>query len=200
MEVIFPTYLVWPSERYYLLMLYRPEGQSLRTEAIRSHPIQFYSRMVSKRTSKWLWNGISNYHIAKSYFSLYYTPSSPIRVCGQVDKQVRTKTPYWIYREFPRDSRIEKSSPVPLGCPSERYYLGSHFLDPLFWSFIMALFASKNIRAPETLACVQTSPLPHKKSVEVTIFSAGGGTSVHRLRKRLHCRLLYIQLYHDVRL
>ena len=41
--------------------------------------------------------------------------------CEQVDKQVRTKTPYWIYREFPRGSRIGKSSPVPLGCPSDRY-------------------------------------------------------------------------------
>ena len=38
--------------------------------------------------------------------------------CEQVDKQVRTKTPYWIYR-------IGKSSPVPLGCPSDRYYLGT---------------------------------------------------------------------------
>ena len=27
-------------------------------------------------------------------------------------------TPYWIYR-------IGKSSPVPLGCPSDRYYLGT---------------------------------------------------------------------------
>ena len=116
--------------------------------------------MVSKRTSKWLWNGISNYHIAKSSFSLYYTPSSPIRACEQVDKQVRTKMPYWIYREFPRGSRIGKSSPVPLGCPSVRYYLGSHFLDPLFWSFNMALFASKNIRAPEENASLCTDVPP----------------------------------------
>ena len=59
------------------------------------------------------------------FFVLYPWPSSPIRACGQVDKQVRTKTPYWIYREFPRGSRIEKSSPVPLSCPSDRYYLGT---------------------------------------------------------------------------
>ena len=119
--------------------------------------------MVSKGTSKWLWNGISNLFIAKSSFYLCYTPSSPIRACGHVDKQVRTKTPYWIYREFPRGSRIGKSSPVPVGCPTDRYYLGSHFFDPLFWSLNMA---RKTFAPPEkALACVQTSPLPQKKSI-----------------------------------
>ena len=124
--------------------------------------------MVSKGTSKWLWNGISNLFIAKSSFYLCYTPSSPIRACGHVDKQVRTKTPYWIYREFPRGSRIGKSSPVPVGCPSDRYYLGSHFFDPLFWSLNMALFARKNIRVPGESAslCTDVPPsLMQKKSI-----------------------------------
>ena len=45
-------------------------------KSIRSHPIQFYSRMLSKRTSKWSWNGISNQHIAQTYFSSHQSPSS----------------------------------------------------------------------------------------------------------------------------
>ena len=90
-------------------------GRKFMHKSIRSHPIQFYSRLLSKRTSKWSWNGLSNQHIAKPYFSSHYSPSSPIRA-EQVDKQVRTKTPC---------SRIGKWSPVPLGCPSDGYYLGT---------------------------------------------------------------------------
>lgn len=41
---------------------------------------------------------------------------------------------------------------------------------------------SKTNRATDVLARVQTSPLPQKKSGEETIFSEGGGTSVHRGR------------------
>ena len=44
---------------------------------------------------------------------------------------------------------------------------------------------NKSIRSLRFLACVQTSPLPQKKSGEETlhpIFSEEGGTSVHRLR------------------
>ena len=89
-----------------------------------------------------------------------------MRPCGQVDKQVRTKTPYWIYREFPRGSRIGKSSPVPVGCPSDRYYLGSHFFDPLFWSLNMALFARKNIRAPGESASLCTDVPPPSEKIE----------------------------------
>ena len=49
-----------------------------------------------------------------------------------------------------------------------------------------AVGPKKNDRE-KILACVQTSPLPQKKSEEETsplpIFPEGGGTSVHRLRK-----------------
>ena len=37
------------------------------------------------------------------------------------------------------------------------------------------------------LACVQTSPLPQKKSGEETISSEEGGTSVHRLLQFMLC-------------
>ena len=71
MVVIFLAYLVCPSERCYL-----PTQTKFMHKPIRSHPIQFYSRMLSKRTSKWSWNGISNQHIAKPYFSSHWFPSS----------------------------------------------------------------------------------------------------------------------------
>ena len=56
--------------------------------------------------------------------SLTFLRTNPLllqyELVTEVDKQVRTKTP----GRLP-GSRIGKWSPVPLGCPSDRYYLGT---------------------------------------------------------------------------
>ena len=61
--------------------------------------------------------------------SLTFLRTNPLllqyELVTEVDKQVRTKTP---------GSRIGKWSPVPLGCPSDRYYLGTTLLNKQHFS------------------------------------------------------------------
>ena len=106
--------------------------------------------------------------------------------------------PCQIYREFPRGSRIGKSSPVPLGCPSDRYYLGTtvnkalSLLRPTFATCVSLCFRSfamnweskyvqdfqkeveKNgLRNPDSIAKFFKSKMDGWKEVQVDIAITG---------------------------